>query len=263
MFARIWEMHKRFIIGVVVALLFLLAAHQILVAPLNRAAAESQNDAADTEKSLKRLFAAEQPPTETALKRARTASSALKTQFDDVKKMVGFPVQAPFLLPAGEDMPEAYYVDVFSKTRREIEVAANNRAVAIDPRALAAQTSVERDKVPQALVALAVTRRALLTAVAAGILSIEAVNFDAGQRSAPIQDQRLAENLVAVTVRGPAHAVQEWMQSLGRRGSFLVIADAEIRGPDVDAGDNLVTAKVRVGPLTIETVEPAEEEEEW
>lgn len=261
MVGRIWETHKAFIIGIVVGLLFLFVAHRIAVAPLHREAAKTLENAQRNEKNLMGLFkGSDDQPTRTTANLYRKANSGVQSELDALRTMVGFPVQAPYVLPAGEKMPEAYYVDVFSKTVREIQVAANSRAVEIRDQVLAGRGSV--DDVPSALVGLAVFRRAVLTAIAAGVSSIEAVLFSASERSAPIQGFRLSEALITLTVKGSSLSLQEWLANLGRRDSFLIIATAELKGPEGPEGGELVTAKVSLGPLTVTEAAPAEEDME-
>ncbi|GEM_PF-2988559 len=265
MLARIWETHKGFIIGIVVALLFLVVAYQVAVSPMIKQANKDMEEAEDTRRNLQALYTldAEEPPTESTAKKYREASSRLMTQLDSLKKAAGFPIQSPFILPAGKALPEeAYYEVVFSKTKREIETAAKSRAIIFPDTALVG-SRVEREKVPEALVALAVVRRALLTAVASGVTSIEKVNLELEERSAPVESYRLCEKLVTVTVQGTPQAVQKWLASLGRRNAFLMVAVAEISAPsDPEADHSLVTAKVRLGPLTIEEQEMEELGEE-
>lgn len=263
MITRIWEVHKRFIIGIVVGVLFLLVFYYIFVAPLDARAKKSVQSSADVEKRLKGLFSSgkKEHPTRTTINQYNKVLSALNTRRDEIRTMVGFPVQAPYVLPAGELMPQAYYVDVFSKTKREIQAAANSRAVAVQSQVLAGMGRV--DDVPSALVALAVMRHALLSAVASGVSSLDSVAFQSGERSAPFQGFRLEEKLITVTVKGSPKAVQDWLVSLGRRDAFLMIASASLKGPEnIEAGEE-VTAKVQIGPLTVkEAALPKEGEEE-
>ncbi|MHC5036403.1 MAG: hypothetical protein ACYTHM_03745 [Planctomycetota bacterium] len=264
MLARIWEVHKRFIIGIVVSLLFLVAAYQIAVAPLNRKAKTETVKSKDSERRLNKHFApGVEEPTDGTYKRYRKASSTLMTQLDEMKQIVGFPVQAPFVLPAGESLPKAYYLDVASKTAREVLVAANTRAIQVVPKVLTScQGAVDREKVDAALVSLAVYRQALLTAVMAGVASLESVTFNTGERSAPIENVRLVEDLISITVKGTPGSIHTWLKSLGRRDSFLMIASAQIKRLESVEEGEWVTAKVHLGPLTMEEVVVEEEEED-
>ncbi|MHC4599542.1 MAG: hypothetical protein ACYS47_11095 [Planctomycetota bacterium] len=92
--------------------------------------------------------------------------------------------------------------------------------------------------------------------------SLESVEFASGERSAPVENYRLEENLISVTVKGSAASVQEWLRSLGRRESFLMIASASIKGPEPGAEEEWVTAKVQIGPLLVTEKALSEEEEE-
>ncbi|MHC4777491.1 MAG: hypothetical protein ACYTFG_02815 [Planctomycetota bacterium] len=262
MINQIWEAHKRFIIGIAVGALFVLLAHQIAVAPLGKKATKVAKRSADNEKKLTALFNenAEEHPTPTTENKYRKAMARANTELDDARTAVGFPVQAPFLLPAGEGMPEAYYIDVFSKTKRKIQVAANSRAIDINQQVLQGRARVE--DVAKALVALAVLERTLLTAIVSGVSSLDSVEFGSGERSAPIHNYRLDESLLTVTVRGTPASIQEWLRSLGRRESYLVIASASIKGPEKDSEDELVTAKVQLGPVAVSEVALPEDEEE-
>ena len=264
MIARIWETHKGFIIGIVVGILFIIVAYQVAVAPLFEKADKSVKRSADSEKRLNSLFGNEtaEHPTRTTKLRYQKSLNSLKTELDDLRNMVGFPVQAPFVLPAGEKMAGAYYVDVFSKVKREIQVAANSRAISIKPRALEGRGTVEREKVPEAMVSLAVLRRVLLTAIAAGVTSIDAVTMGSGERSAPVMGYRLEEKLITVTVKGSSRSVQEWLTNIGRRDSFLMIASASIKGPEPGDPEEDVTAKIQIGPLTVKEMAPVSSDEE-
>jgi hypothetical protein len=265
MIGRIWENNKMFIIGVAVAALFLVVAYQVAVAPQGREAVKMQKKSAEGLRTLKKTFSPESPehPTQNTEQAYRAAASTLVSDLDQLRKTVAFPVQAPFVLPAGESMPEAYLADVRSKTKREIEAAANARAIGISERVRSAgEGSVEAKQVPEALVQLAVMRRALLTAVDAGVASLDDVLFNAGERSAPVAGQRLGAKLVSVSVKGSPGSLQEWLRNLGRRESFLLVASVQVRGPDPNAEESEASAKVLLGPLTIETDSSKEEDKE-
>ncbi|MCU0722288.1 MAG: hypothetical protein MUC63_01480 [Planctomycetes bacterium] len=267
MIGRIWETHKMFIVGIAVGILFVLVSYQVAVAPLGREAKRLEKKSADNLRTLKNLFSADaaEHPTPTNQQAVIAVSSSLKSDLDQVKKMVAFPVQSPFVLPAGESMPEAYLADVRSKTKREIETAANAKAIGISEKVRSAgEGSVDAKQVPDALVQLAVMRRALLTAVDAGVSSLEDVVFAAGERSAPVAGQRLSAKLLSVTVKGSPASLQEWLRNLGRRESFLLISTVSVRGPDPNAEDAEPVAKVVLGPLEVEEAAPetGKEEEE-
>jgi hypothetical protein len=262
MINRIWESHKRFIIGIVVGALFILVAHQIAVAPMGKKVEKIRKRSSESARHLDNLFdpGKVEHPTPTTKMKYRKARARLSSELDDMRTQVGFPVQAPFVLPAGEGMPEAYYMDVFSKSKRKIQVAANSRAIDIHQQVLQGRRRVE--DVPKALVTLAVLERALLTAIVSGVTALESVEFASGQRSAPVEGYRLEEDLITVTVKGTPASIQDWLRSLGRRESFLMIATAEIKGAGTEEPSELVTAKVQLGPLMVTEKAPEESEEE-
>ncbi len=258
----IWENHKKFIIEVAAAALIMGLFFLIFVRPASRKAAECDLKAKKSEAGLREMFKGpeNEHPTEALKREYQKMQDELKTREEDLMRDVGFPVEAPFVLPQGETQKSVYFVSVHDRTREEVRNKADLAAIELADADLGFDKMPKDEEAQSALYALSVVRKAALAAVDAQVSSIVKVLLRTGkERSVQVHDRRIEEKVVSVEVRGTPDSIMRWMKYLQRRGACLLVVNADLTGMK-DSPE--VRGVVDFAAVTVRRVEKSEDAEE-
>jgi hypothetical protein len=259
----IWEQHKKFILGVGAAAVFVGLFYMFFIKPANSKAETAHQKAARAQKKLKALFLTppEQHPTEGLKRKYEALQGELGSLEAELIQDLSFPVEPPYVLPGGERNFTAYFVDIQGRAKDEVKNLSDLNAIELKAVELGFdRPPSDKEECTRALGDLATVRRACLAAIDAGVSSIDKVILKTGkERSMQVHDRRLEERVIAMEVRGTPSSVLRWMKNLQRRGAFLLVVSADIAR--VKEGED-VKGTVEFAALQIRRVERSEEDED-
>jgi len=240
MLSRWLQANQRFLAIVGGAALLLLVFHWIFVSGKRSDHQFKRNQYEKGIAELKRFYGAEDPPMDWRVKQRGDERAATSAALDDALRVYGSRPESPFVLPSGEEgRPQNYYFE-----QREAVIGAITQAAAEAAVNLSDPTLKLPDQLPRGADAAAtvrtwlwnlqVVRRAVLSAIAAGVDVVEPVSEVRGEgRAAREQLGGKVHEVFGVPqafeVAGSAASVVRWLELLQSPEQFVVVVQCRIK----------------------------------
>ena len=216
-------------------------------------------------KKLKSLYRKE-PPVGLQRSRRDKERDVVKAALSEALAVYGGRPATPFVLPPSEEAAAPnYYFGRRTAVVAEIEQAAIDGAVNLSDPQLGLPQQLPRSADNVATVRtwlwnLQVVRRGVLTAIAAGVDTIEPVQEAGGDhRSITEGSEELYGQPLLFRVTGPSDTVARWLESLQQEGSFLVMVGCRIKRNQNELG--VVTCRAVLMGVNRRTIAAAESDE--
>ncbi len=254
--------HKRFLIEAGAAVLITGLFFLIFVRPASRKASDFEVKGKKSESAVREMFKGpeNEHPTEALKRQYQKMQGDVRTREEELIRDVGFPIEAPFIIPQSEAQKSVYFVSVHDRTKDEIKNRADLGAIELADYDLGFDKMPRDEEAGGALATLAVVRRAALEAIEARVSSVVKVLLKTGKdRSVQIHDRRIEEREISMEVRGTPDSIMRWMKGLHRRGSYLLVVNADITGLK-DSPE--AKAVVEFSAITVTKAEKSEDDEE-
>lgn len=240
MLSRWIQANQRFLAIVGGAALLLLVFNWIFVSRKRSAYQAARARYGSDVAKLGTLYKADDPPLDWRVKQRTDERTVVATALDDALRVYGSRPESPYVLPAGEEgRPQNYYFEQREAVLDAIKQAAAEAAVNLSDPSFGLPDQLPRGADPAATVRtwlwnLQVVRRALLTAVAAGVDVIDKVSEVRGEGRAAREQlsgkvQEVAGYPLAFEVTGSAAAITRWFELLQREESFLILVQCRLK----------------------------------